>query len=136
MVGMAVVNEGEYLLTVSENGQGRKTFPDEYRIQSRGGKGIRNYYTDKNGPVAGVLMVNDEDDIFVISEDGVIIRTNVAEIAQQSRYGGGVRVMRIQEDNKVVALARAPKEVDSAEEAEPQEAEGESPAAQEPSTEE
>ena len=136
VVGMAVVNEGEYLLTVSENGQGRKTFPDEYRIQSRGGKGIRNYYTDKNGPVAGVLMVNDEDDIFVISEDGVIIRTNVAEIAQQSRYGGGVRVMRIQEDNKVVALARAPKEVDSAEEAEPQEAEGESPAAQEPSTEE
>lgn len=136
VVGMAVVNEGEYLLTVSENGQGRKNFPDEYRIQSRGGKGIRNYYTDKNGPVAGVLMVNDEDDIFVISEDGVIIRTNVAEIAQQSRYGGGVRVMRIQEDNKVVALARAPKEVDSAEEAEPQEAEGESPAAQEPSTEE
>lgn len=53
VVGMAVVNEGEYLLTVSENGQGRKTFPDEYRIQSRGGKGIRNYYTDKNGPVAG-----------------------------------------------------------------------------------
>lgn len=54
-------------------------------------------------------MVNDEDDIFVISEDGVIIRTNVAEIAQQSRYGGGVRVMRIQEDNKVVAWPVPPK---------------------------
>ena len=138
VVGMVVLSDGEYLLTVSENGQGRKTTPDEYRIQSRGGKGIRNYYTDKNGPVAGVLMVNDEDDIFVISEDGVIIRVNVAEIAQQSRYGGGVRVMRIQEDNKVVSLARAPKEVESAEETESQEepGEGESPAAEEPSTEE
>lgn len=129
VVGMTVVSDGEYLLTVSENGQGRKTYPDEYRIQSRGGKGIRNYYTEKNGPVAGVLMVNDEDDVFVISIDGVIIRVNVAEIAQQSRYGGGVRVMRIQEDNKVVALARAPKEVESAEETQ-EDAEGEEAPAQ------
>ncbi|MCL2580331.1 MAG: DNA gyrase subunit A [Oscillospiraceae bacterium] len=99
------------LLTISEDGKGRKTPVSEYRLQSRGGKGIRNY-AGKNGDVAGVKMVNDEDDIFLISDDGVIIRIHAEEITTQSRYGSGVRVMRVDGDRRIVTLARAPREVE------------------------
>lgn len=114
VVGMARVpkdSENEaLLLTVSEGGQGRRTPVSEYRIQSRAGKGIRNYYTDKNGAVAGVTMVTENDDVIIISDDGVIIRTAATEIAQQSRYGGGVRVMRLSGESKVVTIALTPRE--------------------------
>jgi DNA gyrase subunit A len=110
-------HDGSLVLTVSADGKGRRTDVSEYRLQTRGGKGIRNYYTDKNGLVAGILMVGEEDDVIIISDDGVIIRIPVAEVTVQSRYGGGVRVMRLAEDSRVVTLARAPKE-ESEEEAE------------------
>ena len=88
----------------------------QYRLQSRGGKGIRNYYVDKNGPVAGVRMVDEDDDVIIITDDGVIIRIPVREITVQSRYGGGVRAMRVSEESRVVTLARAPKEEPSEDE--------------------
>lgn len=126
VVDLACVCDGESVLTVSESGLGRRSDPEQYRIQNRGGKGIRNYYTEKNGPVAGVKMVNENDDIIMISDDGIIIRIPVCEIAMQSRYGGGVRVMRINGDNRVVTLARAPYEDDEElEESESQEASSE-----------
>lgn len=103
-------NDGSLVLTVSEDGKGRRTDVSEYRLQTRGGKGIRNYYTEKHGKVAGVKMVGEEDDVFLISDDGVIIRVAAAEITKQSRYGGGVRVMRLDSGRKVVTLARAPGE--------------------------
>jgi DNA gyrase subunit A len=71
---------------------------------------VRNYYCDRNGPVAGIKSVDEEDDIILISDDGVLIRIPAEEIAVQSRYGGGVRVMRLDEGSRVVSLARAPKE--------------------------
>ena len=76
VVGMARVRKesGATLLTVSESGLGRRTEVSQYRLQSRGGKGIRNYYVDKNGPVAGVRMVDEDDDVIIITDDGVIIR--------------------------------------------------------------
>lgn len=86
VVGMVPVMEGTTVLTVSENGQGRRTEPAEYRLQSRGGKGIKNYDVQKNGPVAGVLAVEEADDVILISDDGIIIRIPVAEISTQSRY--------------------------------------------------
>ena len=110
VVGMVPVMENTTVLTVSENGQGRRTDPAEYRLQSRGGKGIKNYDTQKNGPVAGVLAVGEEDDVILISDDGIIIRIPVAEISTQSRYAGGVRVMRIGEGSRLVSLCRAPHE--------------------------
>jgi len=103
-------NDGSLVLTVSEDGKGRRTDVSEYRLQTRGGKGIRNYYTEKHGKVAGVKMVGEEDDVFLISDDGIIIRVAAAEITKQSRYGGGVRVMRLDSGRKVVTLARAPGE--------------------------
>ena len=106
-----VRGDGSLLLTVSEDGKGRKTKPEEYRLQSRGGKGIRNY-AGKNGDVAGVKMVGEKDDVFLISDDGIIIRIQADEITTQSRYGSGVRVMRLDGERRIVTLARAPQEVD------------------------
>lgn len=118
VVGMARVraDSDATVLTVSESGLGRRTDVDQYRLQSRGGKGIRNYYVDRNGPVAGVKMVDDDDDVILITDDGVIIRIPVREITVQSRYGGGVRAMRVAEESRVVTLARAPKEESAGEE--------------------
>ena len=112
VVGFARVRAGATLLTVSENGSGRRTAVDLYRLQSRGGKGIKNYDIEKNGFVAGVKIVDEEDDVIIISDDGIIIRIPVDQITVQSRYGGGVRAMRVSEGNRVVTLARSPKEQD------------------------
>ena len=130
VVGMVPVMEGTTVLTVSENGQGRRTEPAEYRLQSRGGKGIKNYDVQKNGPVAGVLAVEEADDVILISDDGIIIRIPVAEISTQSRYAGGVRVMRIGEESRLGSLCRAPHEdeEETADSAEPAEAEADTPA--------
>ena len=101
--------DGALLLTVSEDGKGRKTDIGEYRLQSRGGKGIRNY-AGKNGDVAGVKYISEGDDVFLISDDGVIIRIPSDEITTQSRYGSGVRVMRLSGERRIVTLARSPRE--------------------------
>lgn len=113
VVGMARVRENAYLLTVSEKGAGRLTPLEDYRLQFRGGKGIRNYDTQgKDTLVAAIRVVDYDDDVILISDDGVIIRIPVEQIAIQSRYGGGVRVMRVAEDTRVVSLARAPKDAE------------------------
>jgi DNA gyrase subunit A len=111
VVGMAVVRDGGELLTITEEGQGRRTPVEEYRSQYRGGKGIRNY-NGKGGGVAGVKVVDEQDDIMLISLEGIIIRMHVEDIAVQSRYAGGVRVMRLGEGDKVVTVARTPRSED------------------------
>lgn len=111
VVGMARVRPGATLLTIAENGQGRRTELEEYRLQTRGGKGVLNYKVGKKDTlVAGIKMVDEEDDVIVITDDGVIIRVPVWQITVQSRYGGGVKTMRINDDSHVVSLARAPHE--------------------------
>ncbi len=109
VVGAEIVREGAMLLTVSEDGQGRRTPFDDYRLQNRGGKGLQNY---RRGAVAGIKDVTDDDDVIMISDDGIIIRIQVDEINVQSRYAGGVRVMRVGEGSRVVTLAVPPKESD------------------------
>ncbi len=113
VVGMARVwdHEDGQLLTVTEEGRGRRTPVGDYRLQNRGGKGIRNYDTEGKGTrVAAVRMVAEEDDVILIADDGVIIRIPVHQINAQSRYGGGVWAMRVSEGSRVVGLARAPRE--------------------------
>ncbi len=115
VVGVEIPRENATLLTVSDRGLGRRTPLSEYRLQNRGGKGIRNYYTDrKNGKVAGIKMVDEEDDVILITDDGIIIRIPAADVAVQSRYGGGVRTMRVEENSRVVTLARVPRESEEA----------------------
>jgi DNA gyrase subunit A len=82
VVSMARVREGASVLTVSENGLGRRVSLDNYRIQHRGGKGLTNY---KNGSVCGIKVVDDEDDILMISTDGIVIRIRACDISIMGR---------------------------------------------------
>ena len=92
------------VLTVTEEGKGRGTRIEDYRVQYRGGKGIRNY--GEKGHVAGIRVISEEDDIILISLEGIIIRMHAGDINVQSRYGSGVRVMRLAEGDRVVTVAR------------------------------
>ncbi len=105
IVGMSALHEGCRILTVSENGYGRLSPVENYRIQSRGGKGIKNYRREV-GDVAAIRVVDGNDDIIIINDAGVIIRIAVAEIRECARPSKGVRVMRIAEGNKIITLAR------------------------------
>ncbi|MFQ8599670.1 MAG: DNA gyrase C-terminal beta-propeller domain-containing protein, partial [Oscillospiraceae bacterium] len=129
VVGMARIREDATLLTVSDRGLGRRTALDEYRLQSRGGKGIINYKTDdEKGLVAGIKVVDETDDIIMITNEGVIIRIPVEQINVQSRYAQGVRAMRVSGEERIVTIARAPQE----ESIEEDTCECEQPAASEP----
>ncbi len=107
VIGMCVIPEGQddsyKVLTISETGLGRLSNHGEYRIQSRAGKGVLNYHTEKYGLVASLNLVSDEDDIILISSDGIIIRIKASQINTVSRTSKGVRVMRISEGEKVVS---------------------------------
>ena len=105
VVGVCICREGGTVLTVTENGKGRRSEIDTYRITARGGKGIRNYDASKD-KVAAVKIVDDVDDILLSSQEGIIIRFHADSIPVQSRYGSGVRVMRLGESDKVMVLAR------------------------------
>ena len=116
VVGAERYEEGKTLLTITENGFGKRTELQEYlrtgpdgeKIpQGRGGKGLKNYnITLKTGPVAGCRVVGETDDIMVIENGGVIIRTPVSAINVYKRDVQGVIVMRIEEGNKVVSIER------------------------------
>ena len=111
VIGMTTVNKDDMILTVSEAGYGRLSSVSDYRLQSRGGKGIINYHTEKYGNVAAISAVDvDNDDIIIISSDGVIIRIEASSIRICSRPSKGVTVMRVNDENKVVTLAVAPHE--------------------------
>ena len=116
VVGAEKVEEGKTLLTVTENGYGKRTelaeylrtAPDGEKVpQSRGGKGLKNYnITPKTGNIAGCRVVGDEDDVMLIENGGVIIRIPAASINVYKRDTQGVIVMRIDEGNKVVSIER------------------------------
>lgn len=133
VVGMARTRDGATLLTVTEQGLGRRTELDQYRVQTRGGKGSINYKVDEErGAVAGIKIVDDNDDIIMITTDGVVIRIPVSEINVFSRYSRGVRVMRVDEGSKIATIARAPQEIDDEEDELEETPEGETIEAAEP----
>ncbi len=112
VIGMSTVRQGGLVLTVSETGYGRLSPLEDYRIQSRGGKGLLNYHVEKYGDVAAIKVVDLEDDVILISSDGIIIRIPANSIRVCARPSKGVKVMRLTEDNKVVTLARTAHEED------------------------
>ena len=107
VVAMEVTNENTRLLTVTETGYGRISNISDYRLQSRGGKGLINYKTEKYGDVAAVLSVTDEDDIIMIASNGIIIRIFSGDISTFARPAKGVRVMRVAEGEKILSVALA-----------------------------
>ncbi|HWF12705.1 MAG TPA: DNA gyrase subunit A [Candidatus Acidoferrales bacterium] len=94
------------MLTVSEKGFGKRTPLAEYRITSRGGKGVINLKsTDRNGPVVAVLQVAEESDVMIITEYGKVIRVHGNEIREAGRSTQGVRLLRLEDDDKIAAAA-------------------------------
>lgn len=118
VIGMSLIRENALVLTVSETGYGRLSKPDNYRLQSRGGKGVLNYHVDKYGDIAAIKSVNLDDDIIIISSDGIIIRIQANTIRECARPSKGVRVMKVTGESKVVTIARAPHEEESSEDSE------------------
>ena len=108
VVGMSVLRENGFVLTVSETGYGRLSNPGDYRLQHRGGMGILNYHVEKYGNVAAIKVVDLDDDIILIADDGVIIRIEAGSIRICARPSKGVRVMKVNEGSKVITMARAP----------------------------
>ncbi|MDR1328484.1 MAG: DNA gyrase subunit A, partial [Oscillospiraceae bacterium] len=128
-IGAARAREGGTLLTVTENGYGKRTEISEYlrggedgEAQNRGGLGRKNYQiTEKTGKAAAIKVVSDEDDVLLISDDGTIIRMAAADISVLSRSTQGVRLMRLGEGAKVIAIARTDKETEADAETETEE---------------
>ena len=110
VVGVEVVNPALEkkltLLTVCENGYGKRTDLTEYRDQTRGGKGIITIKaTDRNGAVVGIRLVQDKDDVMIMTEKGISIRMNCKAVSVISRNTQGVRLVRLEEGDKVAAVA-------------------------------
>lgn len=108
---MVVTDGTGTLLTVCENGYGKRTPVEEYRLQSRGGKGIIDIKTsDRNGKVVNLLAVGDDDEVMLITKDGQIVRTMVGGISVVGRNTQGVRCIALNDGDKLVGVARIPRE--------------------------
>ena len=106
VVSFDLVEEDHYLLTISENGFGKMTEMEEYRRQSRGGKGlITTKITDKTGKLISAKVVNNSDEIMIISQKGIVIRLATSQISKYGRNTQGVKLMNIK-DSEVVAVAK------------------------------
>jgi DNA gyrase subunit A len=107
VVAMEVVRLGGTLLTVSENGYGKRTEIDEYRVQSRGGVGIINIQTtERNGRVVGIASVHDEDELMLVTQQGKILRMVTRDLRTIGRATQGVRLIDMDPDDRVVSIAR------------------------------
>ena len=107
VIGMQLDVQGEYLLIASEKGIGKRTRIDEFKIQNRGGKGVKCYnITEKTGDVVGVKAVNEDNGIMIINTDGIIIRTDCASISVQGRVSSGVKLINLHENSKIASIAK------------------------------
>lgn len=111
VVDMTIVKDGAEVMTLTENGFGKRTDISEYRLQSRGGKGIKvGTLNDKTGNIVNLKLVTPDDDIMIISDNGTIIRINASEISKIGRSTQGVRVMRMKGDeSKVCSFTVVPR---------------------------
>lgn len=107
VVGMEIVQDDEArILTITENGYGKRTHIEEYPVQNRGGKGVITIKTTKrNGPVLAIRQVLDQEDILLITNGGILIRTATAEISEMGRNTQGVRLINLGEGESLVDVA-------------------------------
>ena len=108
VIGMESIlsnNKGVTLLAITENGFGKRTELDEYRVQNRGGRGVITYkITPKTGNIVGIRMTKEDDDVMLITNSGTIIRINVKDVSILGRATQGVTLMRTNENEKVVSI--------------------------------
>jgi DNA gyrase subunit A len=104
-------DESNLILSVSEQGYGKRTDVDEYRLQSRGGKGVINVKTTaRNGKVVSIMLVNEKSEVMVISQFGKIIRIDTKNIREAGRSTQGVRLLHLEEGDHVAAASVIPPE--------------------------
>ena len=109
VIDMTKIEKGCYVLAITERGLGKRTVEDEYSTQGRGGKGVKTLkLTEKTGSLVCLRMCTDEEDIMLVRDDGVIIRVPAKDISVISRNTQGVRLMRVDDEHRVVSIARAP----------------------------
>ncbi len=120
VVDMLVLREGYDILTVSENGYGKRTNPEDYRLQSRAGKGIKaGIFNEKTGLLVNMKLVSDSDDIMLVTSAGIVIRMHAESVSQIGRNTRGVRLMNVRDG--VVATVAVTEKDDSAEVEAPEE---------------
>ena len=111
MIDIAAVEPGTTVLAITALGYGKRTDPEEYREQGRGGSGVKAMQlTEKTGDLVALLFVHEDEDILLITDDGTIIRTRAADVRLCGRSTQGVRIMRLAEGSTVVGVCRAEKE--------------------------
>jgi DNA gyrase subunit A len=115
VVAMELAEKDEELLVVTQNGYGKRTPVEEYKVQSRGGKGLLTYDKakfKKTGELIGAMVVNDNDEILLINSDGIIIRIKAGEVSRLGRATQGVKIMRVAEEANIITMAKVIKEDD------------------------
>ncbi|MDD4468317.1 MAG: DNA gyrase subunit A [Acholeplasmataceae bacterium] len=114
IVGMTyVLEDSEQILVVTENGYGKRSYADEYRLQTRGGKGVKALNTtEKNGNLITLRTVQEDEDVIIVTNKGMVIRTEIAQIARTRRATQGVRLIHLKGNQQVVTLAVVPHEIE------------------------
>lgn len=116
MVDMAVVHEGLEVITMTENGYGKRTDISDYRVQNRAGKGVKaGVFNAKTGNLVSLKLISENDDVMIITESGTIIRVAATDISKIGRDTQGVRVMKIDGETSVSSIAISPKGEDAEE---------------------
>jgi DNA gyrase subunit A len=116
VVDMVVISPGQSVLTVCEQGYGKRTLVDAYRLIRRGGKGVINIKTsERNGPVVALRAVTDDDALMLITAKGILMRMDLDQLRDIGRATQGVRLIRVDDDDRVVAVARVATEKEEAE---------------------
>ena len=115
VIGAGCAKEGRMILSITENGYGKRTPVEEYlrggEVQGRGGYGMKNYaVTEKTGEVVDMDVVTGEEDLLIVSNDGTMIRTDIGSISVYGRSTQGVRVMRLVGESRVISVACTEKE--------------------------
>ena len=110
---MELVQPEQELLVVTQKGFGKRTKVEEYKLQTRGGKGLLTYDKSKfkkTGELIGAMVVSDDDEVLMINSDGIIIRIKASDVSRLGRATQGVRIMRVADDANIVSIARVIKE--------------------------
>jgi DNA gyrase subunit A len=110
VIDMDIVSPEQEVLIVTAKGYGKRTPMTEYRIQTRGGKGIKTLnVTEKNGVIVGLKVVNNDEDLMIMTSSGTLIRTSMSGINTMGRITQGVKLINIRDEDSVATVARAPR---------------------------
>lgn len=112
VVGMVAIHnpEKQTLLVVSEQGYGKRSYIEDYRITNRGGKGVKTLnITEKTGKLVSILEVEEEDELMIINKSGITIRMEVSELRVMGRVTQGVRLIKLNDGDEISSVARIPK---------------------------